>query len=140
MGIFNFFKDKYKKFEEVGEDIQYFGPDGNIMPGDSIEITYKPKLGLRFLFPEIKEQVYFWEGKYTYLELEDMDGNKICGKGMEGLEFLIVNKSKVLFSRRAVTKGGKLSPPKNKIKNVRLDKIEYLKKLSDYAITPSETP
>ncbi|OIO61961.1 hypothetical protein COY26_01150 [Candidatus Woesearchaeota archaeon CG_4_10_14_0_2_um_filter_33_10] len=141
MGIFNFFKNKYIEFEKVGEDIQYFGPDGSIIPGDSIEITYKPKLGLRFLFPEIKEQVYFWEGKYTYLndylKLKDIEGNKICGECLE--KILILNKSEISFSRRAVTKGGKLSPPKGEIKKVSLDKILYLRKLSDYAVTPSET-
>ena len=131
-------KDKYIEFKKLGEDIQYFGPDGNIMPGDSIEITYKPKLGLGFLFPEIKEQVYFWKGKYTYLELKDIHDNKICGEGLEGLEFLILNKSDISVSRGALTKGGKLSPAGEPIK-VKLDKIQSLNKPSDYSETPSET-
>ena len=129
-------KDKCIRLKDSCEDIQYFGPDGSIMPGDGIEITYKPKLGLRFLFPEIKEQVYFWGGKYTYLKLKGIDGNKIVGEGLE--KILILNKSRVLFSRRAVTKGGKLSPPTGEIKDVSLDKIEYLRKLSEYTTTPSE--
>jgi len=127
-------KDQYKEFRKLGEDIQYFGPDGNIKKGDVIEIKYKPRL--RFLFQGAIEAPHFWGGKYTYLEVEDIDHNKICGEGLE--KILRLNKSYVLISKKAVEKG-KQKRPVGKLEKITLDRIEYLRKLSDYTITPSET-
>ena len=129
-------KDKYIEFERLGERIQYFGEDGNINKGDIIKIKYKAPL--RFITQGAIEAPHFWGGKYTYLHLKDVDGNKICGKGLEGLEFLILNKSYVLVSKKAVEKG-KQKKPVGELEKITLDRIESLRKLSDYAITPSET-
>ncbi len=127
-------KDQYIKFERLGERIQYFGDDGNIKKGDVIEIKYKPRL--RFLFQGAIKAPHFWGGKYTYLELEDIDHNKICGEGLE--EILILNKSYVLISKGALEKG-KRKIPADEPHKVTLDRIEYLRKLFDYSEMPSET-
>ena len=127
-------KDKYKEFKKLGEDIQYFGDDGNIKKGDVIKIKYKPRL--RFLFQGAIEAPHFWGGKYTYLELEDIDHNKICGESLE--EILILNKSYVLITKRALEKG-KQKIPVGEPSKVTLDRIEFLRKLSDYSEMPSET-
>ena len=127
-------KDQYIKFERLGERIQYFGEDGNIKKGDIIEINYKAPL--RFITRGAIEALHFWGGKYTYLELKDIDHNKICGEGLE--KILILNKSYVLISKKAVEKG-KQKRPVGKPDKVMLDKIEYLRKKSDYSETPSET-
>ena len=127
-------KDQYIKFERLGERIQYFGNDGNIKKGDIIEIKYKPPI--QHITQGAIEAPHFWGGKYTYLELEDIDHNKICSEGLE--KILILNKSYVLISKGAVEKG-KQKRPVGKPDKVTLDRIEYLRKLSDYNEMPSET-
>ncbi len=133
MGIFNFFKDKYKEFRELGEDIQYFGEDGHIKKGNIIEITRRPPL--RFLFKEVTKPFYFWGGKYTFLK--DIDGSEIGGENLDS-KIIILNKSYVSVSKGVLTKGGKLLPA-DEPDNVTLDNILYLREKSDYSETPSET-
>jgi len=129
----HFFKDKYKEFRKVGEDIQYFGND-NIKKGDRIEITPPVPFGLTFIFKEFAEQFYFWGGKYKFLK--DREGNEI-GNDLDS-KIVILNKSYVLISKKISRKGEQQLPAEEPTK-VTLDKILYLKKASDYSKMPSET-
>jgi len=114
-------KNKYKEFRKLGEDIQYFGGSFNIKRGDIIEVTYRPPL--RLLFKEVTEPLYFWEGKYKFLK--DIDGNEI-GNDLDS-KIVILNKSYVSISRRALKKGERQLPAGEPSK-VTLDKILYLRK------------
>lgn len=116
-------KNKYKEFKKLGEDIPYFG-NNNIKKGDIIEITHRPLLGLPFLFPEVTESFYFWKGKYEFLK--DVDGNEIGGDDLDS-KIVILNKSYVSISRRALKKGERQLPAGEPSK-VTLDKILYLRK------------
>ena len=125
-------KYKYKEFRKLGEDIQYFGDDGNIKKGDIIEITRRPPL--RFLFKEVTEPLYFWGGKYKYLR--DRDGNEI-GNDLDS-KIVILNKSYVSISKR-ISRKSKQQLPAEEPTKITLDKILYLRKVSDYSGMPSET-
>ena len=124
-------KDKYKEFKKLGEDIQYFGGSFNIKRGDIIEITRRPPLKF---FKEVTEPVYFWKGKYTFLK--DRDGNEI-GNDLDS-KIVILNKSYVSISKR-ISRKSKQQLPAEEPTKITLDKILYLRKVSDYSGMPSET-
>ena len=125
-------KDKCIRLKDLCEDIQYFGDDGNIKEGDIIELKYKAPV--RVITQGAIEAPHFWGGEYKHLK--DTNKNEF-GEGLESI--IILNKSYILITKGALEKGEQKIPAGEPYK-VTLDKIEHLKKLSDYVITPSETP